>query len=200
MKYMLMMFGDAATMLEERTPEWVDEMLAFMGRFNAQIEKSGELVEAHGLAYPAQAKTISLVDGQVVVTDGPFAEAKESLAGYWVLEVPDLDRAVELASQVAVYAQSVELRLFWYTQGKGDQDVGVVATVPFPEPASQDRRDFRIPLPLGPYSFSGKLISLMWALEVVAEPGSRAGRLEITVSPTRREIQLQPHLPPGPAG
>ena len=110
MKYMLMLFGDATTMLEERTPEWVDEMLAFMGRFNAQIEKSGELVEAHGLAYPAQAKTVSLVDGQVVVTDGPFAEAKESLAGYWVLEVPDLDRAVELASQVAVYARSVELR------------------------------------------------------------------------------------------
>lgn len=92
-------------------------------------------------------------------------------------------------------AQSVELRLFWYTQGKGDQDVGVAATVPFPEPGLQDRRGFRISLPLGPYSFSGKLISLLWALEVVAEPGSRAGRLEIIVSPSRREIQLQPHLP-----
>jgi hypothetical protein len=94
-------------------------------------------------------------------------------------------------------AQSVELRLFWYTQGKGDQDVGVVATVPFPEPALQDRRAFHISLPAGPYSFSGRLISLLWALEVVAEPGSRAGRLEITVSPTRREILLQPHLPAG---
>ena len=110
MKYMLIMFGDAATMLEERSPVWVDEMMAFMRSFNAQIEKSGELVEARGLAYPADAKTVSLVDGQVVVTDGPFAEAKESLAGYWVLEVPDLDRAVELASQVIVYAQKVELR------------------------------------------------------------------------------------------
>jgi hypothetical protein len=99
--------------------------------------------------------------------------------------------------QLEKAAQSVELRLFWYTQGKGDQDVGVVATVPFPEPALQDRRSFRIPLPAGPYSFSGKLISLLWALEVVAEPGSRAGRLEIIVSPSRREIQLQPHLPAG---
>ena len=94
-------------------------------------------------------------------------------------------------------AQSVELRLFWYTRGKGDQDVGVAETVSFPAPALQDRRSFRISLPAGPYSFSGKLISLLWALEVVAEPGSRAGRLEITVSPSRREIQLQPHLPPG---
>jgi hypothetical protein len=110
MKYMLMMFGDAATMLEERSPEWADEMMAFMGTFNAQIEKSGELVDARGLAFPAEAKTVSLVGGQVVVTDGPFAEAKESLAGYWVLEVPDLDRAVELATQVVAYAQKVELR------------------------------------------------------------------------------------------
>src|SRR4029079_11056794 len=93
-------------------------------------------------------------------------------------------------------AQSVELRLFWYTRGKGDQDVGVVSTVPFPEPGLTDSRGLRIPLPAGPFSFSGKLISLLWALEVVAEPGSRAGRLEIIVSPSRREIQLQPHLPP----
>jgi hypothetical protein len=45
-----------------------------------------------------------------VVTDGPFAEAKESLAGYWVFEVKDEARAVELASQVVVWAQRVELR------------------------------------------------------------------------------------------
>ncbi len=94
-------------------------------------------------------------------------------------------------------AQTVELRLFWYTRGKGDQDVGVISTVSFPEPALQDRRGFRLSLPAGPYSFSGKLISLIWALEVVAEPGSRAGRLEITVSPTRREILLVPQAPAG---
>ena len=89
-------------------------------------------------------------------------------------------------------AETVELRLLWFTQGKGDQDVGVVATQPFPEPAAKDRRSFSLQLPDGPYSFSGKLISLGWALELVAEPGSRASRLEITVSPTRREILLAP--------
>lgn len=92
-------------------------------------------------------------------------------------------------------AETMELRLFWYTQGKGDQDVGVVQTVPFPDPGLADRRGFRVVLPPGPYSFSGKLISLLWALEVVAEPGGRAGRTEITVSPTRREILLQPQAP-----
>jgi hypothetical protein len=93
-------------------------------------------------------------------------------------------------------AQAVELRLFWYTTGKGDQDVGVVSTVPFPSPALQDQRSFSISLPSGPYSFSGNLISVIWALEAVVEPGARAGRIEIVVSPTRREIVLQPHLPP----
>jgi len=94
-------------------------------------------------------------------------------------------------------ARTIELRLFWYTQGKGDQDVGVVTAVPFPEPALQDRRSFRVTLPLGPYSFSGQLISLIWALEVVAEPGARTGRIEIVVSPWRREVVLQPHSPAG---
>jgi hypothetical protein len=110
MKYMLMMFGDGATMMQSRTSEWVTEMISFMGSFNAELERTGEAVEARGLADPTSAKTVSLVDGQVVVTDGPFAEAKESLAGYWVYDVKDEARAVELASQVVVWAERVELR------------------------------------------------------------------------------------------
>jgi len=109
-KYMLMMFGDATDMMAVRTPEWVQGMMSFMHEFNAGLEKTGELVEARGLTFPSTAKTVSLVDGQVVVTDGPFAEAKESLAGYWVFEVADEARAIELASQVVVWAEKVELR------------------------------------------------------------------------------------------
>ena len=110
MKYMLMMFGDGGTMMEDHSPEWVTEMIAFMGGFNAELEKNGEFVEARGLADPSTAKTVSLAGGQVVVTDGPFAEAKESLAGFWVFEVKDEARAIELASQVVVWAQRVEIR------------------------------------------------------------------------------------------
>jgi hypothetical protein len=107
---MLMMFGDASSMAEERSPEWIAEMIAFMDTFNAELDRTGELVTAHGLALPSTAKTVSLADGQVVVTDGPFAEAKESLAGFWVFDVKDEDRALELASQVVVWAERVELR------------------------------------------------------------------------------------------
>lgn len=90
--------------------------------------------------------------------------------------------------------ESVELRLVWYTEGKGDQDLQIVQTVSFAQPGADDRRAFRVTLPAGPYSFSGKLISLAWALEVVAEPGSRAGRAALVVSPTGREILLHPGL------
>ena len=110
MKYMLMMFGDGATMMQRRRQEWVGKLHEFIDSFNAELTSAGELVEARGLADPTSAKTVRLVDGRVVVTDGPFAEAKESLAGYWVLEVADEQRAIERAGQVVVWAERVELR------------------------------------------------------------------------------------------
>jgi hypothetical protein len=110
-KYMMMMFGDAEDMLGERDPGWVREMIAFMTDFDGELRKSGELVYDEGLAFPKTAKTVSLDNGgQVVVSDGPFAEAKESLAGFWVIDVKDESRAVELAGRVAVWAQKVEIR------------------------------------------------------------------------------------------
>jgi hypothetical protein len=66
----------------------------------------------------------------------------------------------------------------------------VVTAVSLSNPGENEVRPFNIRLPEGPFSFSGKLISLVWAMEAVAEPGSRAERLEITVSPDRREILL----------
>jgi hypothetical protein len=95
--------------------------------------------------------------------------------------------------------KSVELRLFWYTKGKGDQDVGIVRTVPFDAPGAEDRRTFRVAIPAeAPPSFSGRLISLLWALEVVALPSNAAGRQEVVISPTGREIAI-PMLAPGDA-
>ena len=110
MKYMLMMFGDAGTMLEEQPKQWVRDMVAFMDTFNEELVKNGEMVTAEGLDFPSKAKTVSLVGDQVVVTDGPFAEAKESLAGFWIFDVADEARAVELAGKVVVWARRVELR------------------------------------------------------------------------------------------
>jgi hypothetical protein len=91
--------------------------------------------------------------------------------------------------------RSVELRLFWYTEGKGDRDLEIVTAVPFEAPEAEDRRAFRLTAPAEPWSFSGKLISLTWALEAVAEPGSKAGRIEIVLSPSESEILLHPTVP-----
>jgi hypothetical protein len=85
---------------------------------------------------------------------------------------------------------AVEVRLFWYTQGKGTVDAQVVDKVRFEGPPSQDRRQFRLTLPDAPHSFSGKLISLLWALELVVEPTGETDRLELTMSPTGSEILL----------
>jgi hypothetical protein len=92
--------------------------------------------------------------------------------------------------QLPMPPEQIELRLFWSTEGKGDEDLAVVETVPFDIPGAQDRRTFRIRAPEGPYSFSGKLITLRWALEAVAEPGEEASSVFITISPTGEEIRL----------
>jgi hypothetical protein len=110
MKYMIMMFGDQATMLEVKSPEWIKNMLEFMTKIDVELREAGELVEANGLADPTLAKTVRIENGVPVATDGPFAEAKESLAGYWVVDVTE-ERAIEIASQcVTVTGEPVEVR------------------------------------------------------------------------------------------
>lgn len=87
-------------------------------------------------------------------------------------------------------ATGVEVRLFWYTRGKGTTDVQVVKAQHFDAPGTTGRRTFRFMLPEEPYSFSGKLISLVWALEAVVQPGDRSARKELIVAPGGREIVL----------
>jgi hypothetical protein len=87
----------------------------------------------------------------------------------------------------------LELSLFWYTSGKGTRDVGVVGTVRFDEPSAYGSKDFAFTLPEGPYSFSGKLISLIWALELTSSPDSEMVQRDITLSPRGQEIVLGTH-------
>jgi hypothetical protein len=104
-KYMLMMFGDQAGMMEARSLEWIREMIGFMKSYNADLVASGEFVAAEGLADASQAKTVRFQNGMPIPTDGPFAEAKESLAGYWIVDVESEARALEIASDVVAFLQ-----------------------------------------------------------------------------------------------
>lgn len=102
MKYMIMMFGDQATMMETQSPEWITNMIGFMQDLDGELKGSGEYVDGQGLADPSQAKTVRFDNGIPVPTDGPFAEAKESLAGYWIVDV-DEARAIEIASRIVAF-------------------------------------------------------------------------------------------------
>jgi len=111
MKYMIMMFGDQASMVETRSTEWIKGMIRFMTDLDEELADSGERTASEGLADPTQAKTVRFEHGAPVPTDGPFAEAKESLAGYWIVDVDDEARALEIASRiVAVTEGPVEVR------------------------------------------------------------------------------------------
>jgi len=87
-------------------------------------------------------------------------------------------------------AQRMEIRLFWYTQGKGTTDVQVVKIHRIDTMTLRGREPFRFVLPAEPYSFSGTLISLIWAIEAIAEPGERTTRMEIVVAPGGKEVRF----------
>jgi hypothetical protein len=102
-KYMILMFGSQSTMMETQSREWILEMIQFMRTLGQDLSNSGELVDTRGLADETQAKTVSLQNGIPVATDGPYAESKESLAGYWVVDVENEARAIEIAARVVAF-------------------------------------------------------------------------------------------------
>jgi hypothetical protein len=86
-------------------PAWTQEdwaaLGAFMREFSRELVDSGELVETRGLATPVHTRRVQLKEGVPVVTDGPYAEAEEVLAGYWVVECDSFDRATAIAARLA---------------------------------------------------------------------------------------------------
>jgi hypothetical protein len=110
MKYMIMMFGSAESMMETQTPDWVREMIDYMIQLDKDLTETGELVYNEGLADPSTAKTIRMVDGAVTATDGPFAEAKESVIGFWIVDVEGEARLLEITGGILKYAEVVEVR------------------------------------------------------------------------------------------
>jgi len=91
---------------------------------------------------------------------------------------------------LAAAPESIEVRIYWRTQGKGTQDLELVRNAKFTQVGLKDRRPFRLQLPAAPYSFSGKLVSLVWGVELVSEPQGESADLEIVLSPTGEEVRL----------
>ena len=110
MKYMISMSGSAAGMIGSQSQTWIREMIGFMQQLDKDLTASGELVFQQGLADPDTAHVVTFNDGVAVVTDGPFAEAKESLIGFWIVDVDSDERLYEIAAKIAAYAGEVEVR------------------------------------------------------------------------------------------
>ena len=93
--------------------ETVQQMYADVATFNAKLQAEGAWVFGGGLHPADTATVVNAASGDVLVTDGPFAEAKEQLGGFWIIEAPDLDAAMKWAAEgSAACGGPVEVRPF----------------------------------------------------------------------------------------
>ena len=104
MKYLLMMHAPRATgdyQISSWAPEDFQAHIDFMHRYNRDLKEAGEWVDAQGLTPPGEARLVRAGKNGAPVTDGPFPEAKEFLAGYWIIDVESPERAYELAAKAS---------------------------------------------------------------------------------------------------
>jgi hypothetical protein len=98
MKYILLIYNNPAT-YEAWDEEQRNELFSEVDTIMKELSESGELVGGEGLADPSRTKTVRVRDGVTAVTDGPFAEAKEQLGGWLLVDCESEERAVEIAAR-----------------------------------------------------------------------------------------------------
>jgi hypothetical protein len=99
--------------VEQPAPDVMEQMFADVNALNDKMTDAGIWVFGGGLETPDNSKVVNGASGDVVVTDGPFPEAKEQIGGFWVIEAKDLDAALEWARQATIACRGpVEVRPF----------------------------------------------------------------------------------------
>lgn len=108
MQYLLLIYNDSEKMKGFSRAEH-EAFAKDYGEFNAFVQKSGSL---RGTAtYPAGVTTVRVNEGKTLTTDGPFAEAREGVGGFCLIEAPDLDAAIKIAERIpSARAGAVEIR------------------------------------------------------------------------------------------
>ncbi|WP_420126888.1 YciI family protein [Longimicrobium sp.] len=104
MKYMLMMHAPRGTgdyQVNEWSPDDFRAHIGFMHQLNKELMETGEWVDGQGLAAPGEAKLVRAAADGAPVTDGPFPEAKEFLAGFWIIEADSPERAYQIAARAS---------------------------------------------------------------------------------------------------
>ena len=113
MKYMLMIYGDEAQ-LQRASPADVDAMMGAYVAYTQELIRAGALVGGDRLQRTSAATTVRMKDGRTEVVDGPYAETKEQLGGYYLIDVPDLDSALSWAARCpGAQVGSIEVRPVW---------------------------------------------------------------------------------------
>ena len=110
MRYMLLIYG-AEELMSSHNEEEMGKVMAAYNSYTEELQGSGKMLGGEALQPTANATTIRVRDGKTVVTDGPFAETKEQLGGYYAVEADNLDEAMEWAAKIpGALSGSIEVR------------------------------------------------------------------------------------------
>jgi hypothetical protein len=113
MQYLLLIYGNEAGMASASKAD-VEKMVAAYGAYTEALKKAGVLAGANRLQPTASASTVRVTNGKSKVLDGPYAETKEQLAGYYMIDVPDLDAALSWAARCpGASFGAIEVRPVW---------------------------------------------------------------------------------------
>ena len=113
MQYLLLIYGNEAGMQAASKAD-IEKMVAAYGAYTEALKKAGVLAGANRLQPTASASTVRVADGKSKVLDGPYAETKEQLAGYYMIDVPDLDAALSWAARCpGASFGAIEVRPVW---------------------------------------------------------------------------------------
>jgi hypothetical protein len=109
MRYMLSLI-DKEPNWEDVKPEDIEADVDAMGRYNDELKAAGVMVDGHGLRERATASVVRFSGDETTVTDGPFAETKEQLMGFWIIEAANLDEALGWARKAPLREGAIEVR------------------------------------------------------------------------------------------
>ena len=113
MEYLLMIYGDEAR-FQKMTKEQQQQGIAAFTAYTEALKKAGVYKGSNRLAPTTSATTVQLANGKPKVLDGPYADSKEQLAGYYMIDVPDLDAAISWASRCPGASHgTMEVRPLW---------------------------------------------------------------------------------------
>ncbi|HXM49254.1 MAG TPA: YciI family protein [Pyrinomonadaceae bacterium] len=98
-----------------------EKMLTEMGKFNEELVKAGIMLAADGLHASSKGARVKFSDGKTTVIDGPFAETKELIAGYWIWQVKSLEEAIEWLKRAPFEDTEVEIRQVFEAEDFGDE-------------------------------------------------------------------------------